>query len=718
MFPRSNSILCTSGLILIALVLCGGDLHLWNAASGPLLLRWRYGLLLGGLLCGYAVFRERSMPALDPAVLSIIFPILLVSGWLTRPYNLLQGPSIRGEIIIISLACFYMLRHKQVKVLVWAPLLTSLLLAGCFYVESSGRPIFSDDNATFIYRLALLDRIFPHIPFYGPLWNAGIDVRDFFATGALNVFFLFYPLIRLLGAEHAYDLIVTLLLFVLLPASVWTAARLERMEKLGAAIAAILALSSSLLWYRWALKYGTLGFITTATLAPLNMALLLRVISRDTVIERWMVIVGMVSISLMLCWTPAALLFLPFGLFGLLRLRALLRKRGFLVLLIGLIALNLPWIAVFWRVSDVSSFFSSGKAAYHSSATGAELVQARRHVRPVTLKATLSTIKDFATSSNPVLVLLLLPGVFYLRPRSRAPFLAMIAWSLLLGCIVAQLKPQLELERALVMMLLWGALPAAAAVLQILRWAESERGSLARISSAALLCGFMLSAPLSSAAVLRNRTTEQYYFASPLVHQLADAINEYGGAGRVLFSGFVLHELNGGHLAPLTLWSSKPLMASSHLHNMWKYRQIFPGHYLELGDDGIEQFLNLYNVSAVIAHEADWKKRFNAQPDRYQSVWRGGKFELFQRLRPAPGYFLEGQGAIISQQDDRVRFTLESSEAVLKFNFLPFVRVDGCEVAPREYPGGIKLIELRGCPVNRELELRSINAAERLWGSY
>ncbi|MCB0320385.1 MAG: hypothetical protein KDD60_05610, partial [Bdellovibrionales bacterium] len=73
-----------------------------------------------------------------------------------------------------------------------------------------------------------------------------------------------------------------------------------------------------------------------------------------------------------------------------------------------------------------------------------------------------------------------------------------------------------------------------------------------------------------------------------------------------------------------------------------------------------------------------------------------------------------GSGHITSIGVDRVMFSLLEPGAVLQFHYFPFLTVQGCDVLPFDHPAGMQFIELRNCPVNQELMLRSINPLQRL----
>jgi len=87
---------------------------------------------------------------------------------------------------------------------------------------------------------------------------------------------------------------------------------------------------------------------------------------------------------------------------------------------------------------------------------------------------------------------------------------------------------------------------------------------------------------------------------------------------------------------------------------------------------------------------------------------------MFERLNSHPSYFLKGSGEIIAQVSSGVRFKLAEPEATLKFNYFPFVQVEGCETSGAAIEGGAVFVHLSGCPTGAELTLKSVPPLTRL----
>ena len=156
-------------------------------------------------------------------------------------------------------------------------------------------------------------------------------------------------------------------------------------------------------------------------------------------------------------------------------------------------------------------------------------------------------------------------------------------------------------------------------------------------------------------------------------------------------------------------------MASSHVHNMWKYTQIFPAAYLARKESGgIEEYLDLYNVSSVFAHEAEWIEYFSHRSEQYEKVWHGGKFDLFLRRGYSSNYLLEGDASILEVMQNGVRLKMNSQSAVIKFTYYSFLEAPPCKVTPFEVSESIKFVKLAECPIGSEVTLKAGSVLRRI----
>lgn len=726
-----------------------GALRWWSGdgailiPSGTLLAIFSGAVALGVL---FGVHRAKPGPIdlaalIDPMVLAIAIPFVLLSDWLTVSYSLFQGPSIRGEIFagaLLSFGSIAIFRSVWPLVLGWAAI-APLVLLGTFLGGADGRLLFSDDHAAMMYRLAVLTENFPRIPTYNVMWNAGLDARDFFATGVLNFYLLIRPFVDPSTLLSRYTPLVGVILFAMLPLSTYAAARLLAFSCRAAAVSSLLSVASTLVWYRWGLKYGAMGFVTSVALLPLTVAIVLRLLDESKEPSRRLCAGAVLTVTLVLLWSMNGVVLLPLILLAALQANRLLRKRQVAIAALLLLALNLPWMALFLQVSQVTRFLVLSAPGYEEQAAEADhraAAEGDEKAEPVkaplldanairgghgsfTFASMQRSVRTAGTSVNPLLLFFGLPGLLLLRPGAmRRGLVLLCGWLALLGVVIAPLKPQLELDRMLVIMFVVLTLPAGRAI-ELLLDRVSLGSSLSSRLLGALTASMLLVGTGAAGAAARNRSLEGFFFASGEVDGLAGAIASYGGEGRTLFTGFVLHELSGGHLAPLAHMVKRPLIASSPVHNKWWYTDVVPEEFRKRGDEGITRYFDLMNVTAVIAHEPLWRKYLEDHPGAYALRWKGRKFRLYERLHPSGGYFLEGAGEIRAQTTGGVTVVPASESVVLKFNYLPFLEADGCaKLEPFTEGESVSLIKLSGCTPGRAVTIRSVSPWRRLSGSW
>jgi hypothetical protein len=427
----------------------------------------------------------------------------------------------------------------------------------------------------------------------------------------------------------------------------------------------------------------------------------------------------------MLFWSPTGLIFLPLIIAGLIKTftQSSIARRKIIVTAIILATINLPWIAVFWSVSKVGTFLNANVAATKNvqlTAEGADKKEVSyfRHK-----KDSLSVIKvfDFArehlASYNPIILFLLIPGLFFIRADFRLYFALSILWLGALGLIAVKLVPQLELDRMLIVLAILGSIPAAAAVEGIfnkLRGTEESRLKNIYRFLTMLICGYIFASSMALAEIAQRRTTNDFKFGAANSEDIIPVLAEYGKSGRVIFSGCITHEMDGGHLAPFTDISGAPLVASSQAHDIWWYKQVIPDEFITRKDEGIEQYFNLMNASVVTAHERRWREYFAARPDQYKLTNEIGFFQFYKRLNHIDNYFLEGSGKVLEQKNSLLKIRLDSKEAVIKFRYFPFLKTDNCSISPEVVSESLTFIKIDNCSAGSEVIIKAKPAWQRL----
>jgi len=332
----------------------------------------------------------------------------------------------------------------------------------------------------------------------------------------------------------------------------------------------------------------------------------------------------------------------------------------------------------------------------------------------VSIKNALKIIRKAAVTINPLLLFLTIPGLFLLAKDTRYFYLIIFSWLLILGSVLVPLKPQFEFDRMLILLAICSAIPASLAIEKIFQSIPVSGVRTYDFLLPSFVGGLLVASIFSTSSVLLNRSVEQFHFAGTEVKGLANAISTHGGEGRTLFSGFVLHDLSHGHLAPLADMTDKPMLASSYIHDLWMYKQIFPKYYFDRSDVGIYEYLDLFNVSAVLAHEPLWIRYFSERINDFKHVWSGGGFHFFKRLKSPNNYFLEGEGEIISQGSNGLMLKVFGNEAVIKFRYSLKLRSSACRIYEKKISKEVSFVGLKNCPEGEEIKLYTPPFYQRL----
>lgn len=620
-----------------------------------------------------------------------------------------------------------------------------LLLCWHFIAYAQGRLIFSDDHPSFLYRLALIQQHLPDLLFYATDWNGGRIPAELFVTGAVNLYLVFSPLLLLSGANlssmdvaSVYSYIIPLLGALIGPLCVYAAARVLELSRRAALIAALLSFAPSITFFEWLLKYGALGFVLSAVSLPLFIVLLIRKASADSRPDRfsnsfgsvvWCVALATVSF-MAFAWPPAVVAAVPALAYVGRAIIASEHRVGvssgdrfkFATLVAGLIltvSVNLPVAIGVTQAFDIKGFLSSGviKRTIKQGNEGTTILetnnktvketsaseQTRKRRRPgfmERLKKAVKQVRSSLAKSNPILWILAALGMLGIAKPYRMVFGATAIWLLMIAAVGGAWFPQLELSRLIVALGFLLTIPAGAAVERLCEcgvFDSSAKGIAQRTKPLVALTplpalAFVILAPLTAYKAYENRSPEHFIFAPHEAAELARAIATHGGEGRTIFSSFVLHELgsdslaaqNGGHIAPLALWSGKQLFASHYAHKHWKSLDPIPREFTDKGDLGIEEFFDLINVTAVVTHRREWARYCQSNP-KYQEVFFGGRFRLFKRRPVANGYFAQGAGSV-QVVDGGIEVVPESDFVVVKYLWVEGLsaRVVGAEAPSAE----------------------------------
>lgn len=638
----------------------------------------------------------------DAVCAAIPLAILLFSDSRSASYSFLGEMWRTGFVIAgCTLAALVSLWPRTLWLLALVvPVIGAIGMA----LETRGVMLFSDDHPAFMYRIMQLKGEFPSIPFYNPLWNAGVDAREFFPSGSLGFFLLFAPFWYLAEVEVIFTPIVIALLFLVFPLVVWRSAWRLGLDPSEQALAVLIGSLPNLLWYRFALSYGTLGFVVSSIFFVLAVASSARVLSEERRSTYVSLVEWVAALSLCVFWPLMSIAILPLVIFGVIKLpRILVHNRRVLVAGAVLVLFHLPWMALFLTASKVTNFVANPTAG-----TG----------RVLDADAIALRLRELLHGLNPLILSVSAVALpLFVRSEGRGLVVVSAMWTTLLGLFGPFLAPHLELERFILPSSMLWALVAAVGLARLVRSVTPVRRTGAhalQIFAAVLVCTLLAYLPSLTYRITGNQSKERYLFASALVGEVRDTIVQYSGDGRTLFAGFILHELSGGHVAPLAAMTQRPLIASRYQHDRWTYEDVVPEEYRARGEAGVLEFLDLHNVSLVITHDKSWSRWFGARKALFEQVAQHQRFRFFKRTSANPGYFLEGSGEVVGQTGSTVSLRVDSPTAVVKFNHLPWVEALGCEVSPEPISQSVVFVRLSECRPGEVITLRAVHPFERL----
>jgi hypothetical protein len=736
---NTNSILVGLGVALCLFGFLSGTTRFWRVDLNTVGVAGKWFILIGIVLINFGYYKLKKLnlpltPLINPFGAASILVLLFFVDYITRAYGFFPSDSFRGELFLCGLLLAWLARRSFGNIYFFLPILTVLLCLVAFWVQSNGKLLLFDDHASFFYRLEMLKENFPEIPHYNPLWNAGIDSRDYFPTGVLNVFFLFAPLIYALPIETLYNLIIVTIFFILTPLSLYLSARILNRDKKEAFLASFFAITGSILWYRWGLKYGALGFCVSAILLPVNFAVLVRMLDEEFELSLNQAILLTVSLLLMGFWSLSAVAFLPLLLVLLFNIRTLIKKRYLKGVFIVFFIFYLPWAATFLTASKVGAFISLNAPADQMEAPvnnkrsenpedtrdlnnpwsgkmGSLVVRAKPQT--ITFKSIVQHVRDVTIMTNPLILFLSISGLVLLPRRYRNLFMLLVGWNLFLTIVVSAWKPQLELDRMYLIALFILSIPTAAAVRYILDGAH--RRNLFQRSIGIITGGFLAFSIFSTTAIVHSRREEQYFFTDDTFFKVGSAIESFSKGGRALFPGFILHDLSRAHIAPLVFLSGRPIVASFPFHQVWWYSEQIPENYIKRGLPGVEEYFDLMNADTLVVREPKWIQFMNDNPDYYLFRRIENNFLIYERKRAVLNYFAEGVGELVSQDSNHVRIKLKSEEAVIKFNYFNFLEASGCTLSPVRYPGELFFIKISKCDDSKsEIIIKAASAPKRV----
>lgn len=556
-----------------------------------------------------------------------------------------------------------------------------LRAAHVFFARLDGSWLYGDDHPSFLFRLATFVQSAPMTAIYNPYWNGGrVDAAPA-AAGLYGLGNLFYPLLRLMQSHEAYSWIVLILAIGLPPLLCALAVHLAGGGRRAVLAGFLLGLLPSRVVAKWLLHFGTLGAgLSLPWILPVSAALYAVMVLGRRDLRVYAVLV--LSSVFLLAWPGALMLSLPLLLAAGINLPKLDRK-GWTGLLVcaGLIAL-LACIPYY----DLHTYAELGKFS-RSDGLG--------HALPDWVEMGVKNGMAVLTETNPLLLLGGLFGLWTIRKPGFLRFWAPLIFGMLIMTLWGDLwKPQFQLTRAAIPLSFCSVVPAA---LMLERWLTPRVSVMAWRSGFALALLFYTG--VNAARVLDNDslTAAQYRLRPAYMDEIEKLIREEAPPGtRVLFTGSTVHAFGGGHIAYLPIRTGREMMACDYYHFSPKLVEYeYPPRPFR-SEEGMVEFMKLYNVSLVATYRKHWKEWLQKYPDQYEYIASfGSRGQLdFYRYRQDFSLFLEGGGSVTAAVN-RIRVKPDDPlvPLTLKYNFDPRLKVrPPAKLFPRAVDGGIELL--------------------------
>lgn len=562
-------------------------------------------------------------------------------------------------------------------------LLATAFCVGCFWIETGGLALYRDDHPSFLFRFWAFARSLPSMAYYNPFWNAGNVETASVSSGVPALGLLFWPCWRIWPSHVVYTAVIAVALAVIVPLLAAGSVRMAGGGRTAAAMAAILALGCGRIFFLWSLHFGTVpASFACAFIMPLCAAMAR--ILRDPHPPRWAAVVMALSLAAFASWPPAAFMAVPAAMAALFSLRHVSR-RGFLLLAAGAGAAALLLLPGWWAVIQHANVAGFAQAHTRVGPWREEIIEGFKILRGHLLGA------------NPLIVFLGLGGVVFWPDRSvRRIFGITLAGLVLIAGWGEMVKPQFQLTRAGIPMLLAAVIPAA---LWMERLLESRRTALAPIR-AALLAALALGAYAAS-NIYRNQSPAPYAVMDRNPRKIAEWIRTRAPAdARVMFAGYTVHAFGRGHVAYLPVITGRSMMACDYYHFSTSMREYeYPPRNFREEDEDVFAFLDVYNIGAVLTHHDFWKRFFRKYPDRFEesaAFGETGRSVAFLVRRPPPGWFVRGGGSVTQDINElRVLVTDPSAPCVIRFNWVDGLRPDPpATIRPFDAGRDVRFIEI------------------------
>lgn len=562
--------------------------------------------------------------------------------------------------------------------------------------------IYTDDHASFLFRLCEFWGAFPWRENFVPHWNAGVVNSVLTSSGVPGYAIFTAPLHFLLGEPHRYHTLgMALYHAVFAPwLAVW-GFRACRRDWTTSLIGGLLVLCASRSFFTWTLHFGTVGAAVSWAAAPSAMLFAYAVAGQGH--SDWRTACGLAVSFLLLCswpqmWVFAAMVGLAAAM-SLPRLWSNSERRAIVVLFavgVAVLLVQAHSLLAVAKAKDLVEFTTR-----HAQGNGATLVAAWS-----AFKAAIG--RSLMVHGNPLCIVFGIAGAAAVAEKPLRRWIAVIFAGCAAVLSAGQVKfPNMQFYRMEIPLVLAAAVPAAIMLGRLFR--SGGAASLPLRAAAALL---LLLGAANTVRIYRGGGFETFEGLDPVVSDMADWIGRNVPEGsRVAFAGQAVHSYGHGHIAYLPVLSGREMMSCDYYgFPVGTYEPDFPPSGARAVAGGIEDYLRTHSASHVVTCRANYRKYFDARPESYERVsgftyrhWTGtsdiGIYRVLGEVPPT----LRGASGAVAATFNRIGVEFEGEppdRAVLAYHWNSRMTVEPpAEIAPAPDEGTLSdeapFIELR-----------------------
>lgn len=645
------------------------------------------------------VVSGRTWPVVGLLILMILFffssttdhPWFYFINWMPNAgsvAHLLTSDMGRFVLLTVLLTPFLVTPIRRLPVILLVLLLASQVVCAVLFLKATdGAPLYTDDHASFLFRLWEFGQTRLQLINYNPYWNGGVVESHFTQTGTSAIGLLAWPLWFFLPIDQAYTPALLLIFIILVPVMAVGALRIMGANWTAAFCAGFLALGVNQPFFLWLLHYGTSSAcLSSACILPLS-ACLFRVMMLGRR-EWWLAVILIATSCFCLMWPPAAVMILALALAFLGNWRYWSWSKFQFLFLCAAVILLLQMRRMFVLLMEMGVFNPRGLTMATPGEYG---------FSTDILFTGWQTLVDFLRMGHPLILFLGIGGVWVIvHPLVRHWFGPILLGLMLLtgwGWIVV---PGLQLHRMSIPLFFAAIAPAAIMSADILR----SRGVRMALLQAVVVATLTLGA--WNVALMFGNEGRATYNPMPSEARAMAAWLKADGAdgGRVLFAGSTIHGYHEAHVAFLPYLAGREMMACDYYHfspNTVEYN--YPPRPWRQTPETMARFLELFNVTTVTTCREEHRAFFEEYPEQYRAARGFGENDglmFFKVLRPA-SWFLENNGTVAATFN-RIRVSLQKADqpAVIKYTWHPGLKVTPPAILyPVEAGPGVTLIGIR-----------------------